>query len=222
MNENILDIALTGSRKSGKHGVSKLFKQLGAPIFDADTILKYLLNYKPNIVDSVQRHFGKEYVFNGFINPLAFNSDDKFNELLNIVEFELFESYSRFKEKTAKTQSGYQYTIFLSSFIFERNWIKKFDKIISVFSPKEDRMYRYKVENFDTISGVHNLFANEMNDFKKNQMSDFIIHNYPSAPDILNQVQKIDDKLVETYLLTKSHPPVDYDYKQHINNILTF
>jgi dephospho-CoA kinase len=229
MDYKLLDVALTGSRKSGKHGVAQLFKKLGVPIFDADTVLKYLLNYKPELINSVQKQFGKEYVFNGYINPIAFDTDDKFNHLIDLVEFELFEAYDRFKKKTAEKESGYQYTMFLSSLIYERNWVKKFDKIVCIMSPKQDRMFRYQQETFDAVSTVNAIFENEMNDYRKNQMSDFIIHNYDgSIEDILTQIQKIDDKLVETYLLKKSRNVFSdtdrYEREDYIDlkNILTF
>ena len=96
-------------------------------------------------------------------------------------------------------------------------------------SPKQDRMFRYQQETFDAVSTVNAIFENEMNDYRKNQMSDFIIHNYDgSIEDILTQIQKIDDKLVETYLLKKSRNVFSdtdrYEREDYIDlkNILTF
>ena len=40
----MLEIALTGCRYSGKSSVSKLFRKIGVPVFDSDTILKFILN----------------------------------------------------------------------------------------------------------------------------------------------------------------------------------
>lgn len=98
--------------------------------------------------------------------------------------------------------------------------------------PKEDRMYRYQQEKFDTVATVNAIFENEMNDYRKNQMSDFIIHNYAeSSVGILEQIQKIDDKLVEAYLLKKGKNIIgdmerytanDDNYDSYVKNILTF
>ena len=43
----MIEIGLTGCRYSGKTSVSKMFKQIGVPVFDADTILKFILNFSP-------------------------------------------------------------------------------------------------------------------------------------------------------------------------------
>ena len=45
----MLEIALTGCRYSGKSSVSKLFRKIGVPVFDSDTILKFILNLFQNL-----------------------------------------------------------------------------------------------------------------------------------------------------------------------------
>lgn len=188
-----LEVALTGNRFSGKTGVSKLFKQIGAPVFDADVVLKFILNYKLDLKESVRRHFGKEYVLGEWINPLAFDTDVKFLSLISLVEFDLFESYNRFKLKN----SDAIYVIFKSSLIFEKNWQNKFDTVISVFTPKEERIYRLKTKTFKSSLVLNELLNNEFDDVSKNKLSDWVIHNYTDAPDIFRQVENISAELVD-------------------------
>ena len=194
-----LDIGLTGNRFSGKTGVCKLFKQIGAPVFDADVVLKYILNYKLDLNESVRKHFGSEYVLGEWINPLAFDTDEKFLNLINLVEFDLFEAYNRFK----KTNKGSTYIIFKSSLIFEKKWNNKFDSIISVFTPKEERIYRLKNKTFKSTSIITEMLKNECDDIVKNQMSDWVIHNYNEAPDIFRQVENISSELVDLHIKMK-------------------
>lgn len=193
MSKKLIQVGLTGSRKSGKDGVSKLFRQLGVPVFEADAVLKYILNYRSDVVDSVRKNFGNEYIIGDYINPIAFDTDKKFDELLNLVEFDLFEAYFRFNRK----HSDKNYTIFHSSIIFERNLRSKFDYVISVFAPKEDRMYRYRMETADKLETINNLFSKEMPDLSKNTLSDYIIHNYDDCPDILKQVSNVNSQIVD-------------------------
>lgn len=194
--KKMLNVGLTGNRFSGKNGVSLLFSKCRIPVFDADSVLKYLLNYKKDIYNSVKTKFGAEYVMKDYINPLAFNNDEKFNKLIDVTEFQLFEAYDRFKLKN----KGAAYTIFHSSLIFEKNYSKKFDYVINIFSPIDERMYRYKIQTDSTIEKVHNLFSKEITDLEKNNMSDFVIHNYENSPDVLKQVEDIDVKIVDKYL----------------------
>ena len=42
----MLEIALTGCRYSGKTTIANKFKKIGVPVFDADTVLKFILNFR--------------------------------------------------------------------------------------------------------------------------------------------------------------------------------
>lgn len=194
-----LEVALTGNRFSGKTGVSKLFKQIGAPVFDADIVLKFILNYKLDLKESVKKHFGREYVLGEWINPLAFDTDAKFLSLISLVEFDLFEAYNRFKLKHKEST----YIIFKSSLIFEKNWQKKFDTVVNVFTPKEERIYRLKTKTFKSTLILNELLNNEFDDISKNKLSDWVIHNYSDAPDIFRQVENINAELVDLKLKMK-------------------
>lgn len=192
---NPFSIALTGPRYSGKTGVSKIFRSMGIPVFDADIVIKYILNYNEEITTQVKNFFGNSYVICDYINPIAFDNDEKFNSLIDLVEFDLFEAYYKFQKKNKKSV----YTIFKSSLIFERNYQKKFNHTISVFSPKEERISRYSMRTGTTLEKAHSLFKGEMDEMRKNQLSDFIIHNYQGSEDIKKQIQLIDDKIVDKY-----------------------
>jgi len=221
MDKNLLSIGLTGSRCSGKDGIAKLFRQLGVPVFDADAIIKYILNYRQSMPESVRKAFGREYTFGSYINPIAFDTDAKFESLIDLIEFELFEGYEKFRNK----YKDKQYTIFHSSIIFEKNWSKKFDRVISVFSPKEDRIYRYKNLTGDNLQTIHAIFSREIDEIKKNQSSDFVIHNYTDAPDVLKQVDNIDDNIIDYYLALNKKREIEssiFDSQSLCKNILSY
>ena len=221
MDKNLLSIGLTGSRCSGKDGIAKLFRQLGVPVFDADAIIKYILNYRQSMPESVRKAFGREYTFGSYINPIAFDTDAKFESLIDLIEFELFEGYEKFRNK----YKDKQYTIFHSSIIFEKNWSKKFDRVISVFSPKEDRIYRYKNLTGDNLQTIHAIFSREIDEIKKNQSSDFVIHNYTDAPDALKQVDNIDDSIIDYYLALNKKREIEssiFDSQSLCKNILSY
>ena len=43
--KDTLKVGFTGNRFSGKTRVSKVFKQIGIPIFDADVVLAFIINH---------------------------------------------------------------------------------------------------------------------------------------------------------------------------------
>lgn len=185
----MLEVALTGNRYTGKNGVAKLFRQIGVPVFDADVILKFILNYRTYIDDAVKKNIGNHVYTHGFLDSNRFLTDSDFDKLLDIVEFELFDAYNRFKSK----HKNKAYIIFMSSLIFERRYDDRFDMIATVFSKQDERVYRCKIETDQNISVIHKMFKNEMSDILKNKLSDFVLHNYENAPDILMQINKMDN-----------------------------
>jgi dephospho-CoA kinase len=48
------------SRYSGKDR-TRVFKQIGVPIFEADVILKFILNYNEELIDLIKIKIGSEY-----------------------------------------------------------------------------------------------------------------------------------------------------------------
>jgi dephospho-CoA kinase len=208
MDKSLLNIGLTGARSSGKDSVANLFKDIGIPVFDADAIIKYILNYRESMRLSVKKVFGDKYVFEDYINPLAFDSED-FSSLIDLLEFELFESYDRFRSEIKNEYK--QYTIFKSSLIFEKNWQNRFDRVICVFSPKHERVLRMK-----SNVNAWDLLSNELNDTLRNGSSDYIIHNYSDAPSLRSQVNGIDTKITDYYLaLSKKREVEDLIFNTH-------
>jgi dephospho-CoA kinase len=50
-----------GSRYSGKDRTARVFKQIGVPIFEADVILKFILNYNEELIDLIKIKIGSEF-----------------------------------------------------------------------------------------------------------------------------------------------------------------
>ena len=127
--------------------------------------------------------------------------EKEFDDLLDMVEFELFSAYETFNKKHSKSV----YTIFHSSILFEREWHKSMDLNINVFSTKNERQLRCSKKTGLEEYQVKQLIATEYDDLVKNTLSKFVIHNYPSAAipfgDICEQVNKIDQDIIDDYVL---------------------
>ena len=95
----MLEVGLTGCRFSGKTSVSKLFRKIGVPVFDADIILKFILNFKPKVELAIMSNVGSFVYKNGFLDPTCFLADGLFDRTIDVIEFELFQAWERFKDK---------------------------------------------------------------------------------------------------------------------------
>ena len=206
----MVKIGLTGNRYSGKDATAKLFEQIKIPVFNADVILKFILNFDINVNKDILDNYG-EYIFTGpdsMIDPKKIRSKKDFDKLVNFAEFELKRAYERFRLENRQSV----YSIFHSSILFERGWDKDMDFNINVFAPKDIRSARCAKVTGQSTYTISELFKGEMDDLVKNKMSDYMIHNYPSATiafgDSCDQVNKIDRKIIDKYLIKEQTFPV--------------
>jgi dephospho-CoA kinase len=196
----MLKVGLSGNRYSGKNRIVNLFKQIGVPVFEADVILKFILSHNYELQAEIADRVGRKYFKDGLLNTEKVKTDGKFSSILDIVEPELYRTWERFIQKNNKAV----YCIFHSSILFEKEWNKAMDINVTVFAPYADRIERCKFLTNKSVSSIYSLTKLEMDDLDKNNLSDFVIHNYnndsPFYGDTLTQVNDIDKKIVDKFL----------------------
>ena len=199
----MIKIGLSGNRYSGKNRVSNLFKQIGVPVFEADVILKFILNHNYELQAEISDRIGRVHFKDGKLNEEKVKVDGIFSKVLEVVEPELYRAWERYLEKNKKAI----YCVFHSSILFERDWDKAMDQNISVFAPYADRVERCKYLTNKSVSSIYSLTRLEMDELDKNKKSDYVIHNYnndsPFYGDALTQVNEIDKKIIDNYLKGK-------------------
>ena len=192
-------VGLTGNRYSGKDTVASLFNKISIPVFDADVIVKFLINHNFEMDYKIKNKIDKSFFKNDQLD-LSKLTGPILDQIIDIVEYELFDAYKKYQLKNTNSI----YTVFHSSILFERDWNKKMDYSISVFSPVSDRVERCQEISDYKLTDIYNLCQREMKDLSKNSLSDFVIHNYNDDinpfGDILTQVNKIDQKIIDKYL----------------------
>lgn|SRR5574343_371748 len=185
-------IALTGSVCSGKTLTAKNFELLGVPVFYADSIIKFLINHRIDVTESIKKQFGDRIYTNNLIDENKIN-DALFDQLINLVEYDVFVAFDSWCNKQKSP-----YVIYESSIIFERKINKAFDYNICVFAPKDERAFRFHRLNKDkfTITGVNSAINKEYDEYSKTCNSDFVIHNYDTFS-LENQVSSIHRTLLD-------------------------
>jgi len=195
----MIKVGLTGNRYSGKDTVASLFKKISIPVFDADVIIKFLINHNFEMDYKIKKKIDSSFFKNDRLD-LSKLTGPVLDQIIDIVEYDLFDAYKKYELKNMNSI----YTIFHSSVLFERDWNKKMDFTISVFSPISDRVERCQKESDLKLANIYNLSQREMKDLSKNSLSDYVIHNYNDEinpfGDILTQVNKIDQRLIDNYL----------------------
>ena len=130
---SVLTIALTGGIGSGKTSIASIFKNLGVPIIDSDTISKeIILPGKPCFKDIVNE-FGEEILTNkGTIDryklrDIIFNNDKARIKLENITHPIIFKNID-----IQTSLINYPYCLVIVPLLIETKSVKYFDKVLLV------------------------------------------------------------------------------------------
>lgn len=177
-------VSLTGNYFSGQFEAAQLFEEFGVPVFDANLLTKFFLNFSEFHISKIKSHFGVDIYSYGLLNLNKFKTNQDFDQLLNIIETDLMKAYESFRLTHQKSF----YTIFLYDYIFERGMNKMFDYNIVSFKSKENRRSQlsyWKHFDYDTIT---NILNNEMSDYRKNSHSDYIIRSSNSQENINSDI----------------------------------
>ena len=147
----VLTVALTGGIGSGKTSIASIFKNLGVPIIDSDTISKeIILPGKPCFKDIVNE-FGEEILTNkGTIDryklrDIIFNNDKARIKLENITHPIIFKNID-----IQTSLINYPYCLVIVPLLIETKSAKYFDKVLLVDTFKNIQFER--VSKRDSMS----------------------------------------------------------------------
>lgn len=194
----MIKVGITGEMGSGKSYCSKLFEQLGVPVFYSDNAAKHVVNTNKSLKDKIIKEFGDVYGEDGKMIPEKIRSIVfveggesrllKLNEISHSYVYEEFENFCDINKKK-------KYILAESAILYETGFNKYFDKIIYVYAPEEIRIQR----TFDRSGFLEKEYRQRMKSqikwTSKISWSNFIIENYDNK-DIKSQVIGIDKRLL--------------------------
>lgn len=190
-----LTIGITGGIGSGKSTVCKVFKMLGVPVFEADTVAKNLIGSHSEIRDGLIKLFGKGiYNQNGVINRkklahIIFNDDIQLAKVNNLVHPVVRAEF----EKWADLQKT-NYVIHEAAILFESDFYKIMDFTILVTTSKNIRIERVLKRDGTSAKQVKERMKNQWNDEQKRKLATLEIKNN-NRDLIIPQIIKIDNQI---------------------------
>ena len=174
----VLTIALTGGIGSGKTSIASIFKSLGVPIIDSDTISKeIILPGKPCFKDIVNE-FGEEILTNkGTIDryklrDIIFNNDKARIKLENITHPIIFKNID-----IQTSLINYPYCLVIVPLLVETKSVKYFDKVLLVDTLENIQFER--VTKRDSISPtlLRKIIKTQVTRSERLKYADDIIEN---------------------------------------------
>ena len=170
-------IGLTGGIGSGKTTISKIFEELGVPVYNSDLEAKKIMEL-PEIIVLLKNSFGEEFFENNILNraklaDLVFRNTEKLNVLNAIVHPFVKKDFLFWVKK----HHNEKFVIKESAILFESKSNLDCDKIITVKSPLDLRMKRIAARDNLGFHEIVKRINNQISDEKKIENSDFIIEN---------------------------------------------
>jgi dephospho-CoA kinase len=193
-----LIVGITGGIGSGKSTVCRIFKLLGVPVFEADTVAKYLYDTNSEVKAGLIRLFGEEiYTADDLLDrkklaSIIFNNElylSQVNELVHPVVRNEFVNWM-------KLQQNVPYIIHEAAILFESGFYKMMNFTILVSAPEEQRIARVVARDGVTEQLVRERMQKQWNEEKKQQLASKILVN-DNKNLIIPEIIQIDKNLKE-------------------------
>ena len=189
----MLRIGITGGIGSGKSIASRLFQALGAPVYDADSRARWLMENDHELRRHLTAAFGpRTYDAAGRLNrPLlagtVFNNPSLLAQLNALVHPRVGTDFERWT--AAQAQAGYAYVLKEAALLFEAGSYKQLDQIITVFAPLLVRQARVlRRDPHRSLADVQAIMAKQLGEDEKMQRADHVLTNdnvRPLLPQVL-------------------------------------
>ena len=170
-------IGLTGGIGVGKTYVSKIFRQMGIPIFNADEQAKKCMVENAWLKNALQLAFGKNIYLKGVLQKevlakIVFNKSEtlsKLNALVHPIVKQKFEDWCALQTTSMVIKEA--------AILFESDTHFGLDAVICVSAPEKLRISRVKKRDGSSIEQIQSRISKQMPQTEKEELADFLIIN---------------------------------------------
>ena len=188
-------IGLTGGIGSGKSLVANYFFSLGAEVIDADQLARQAIERGSAGFDQVVSTFGDAILKDGDIDrralgEIVFADPEKRKLLESIVHPIAQQGLANARQALSEDQI----LIYEIPLLVETNAMSKFDSIITVEAPMEQRVERLKNRGL-LNSEIEKRIANQVSPDKRRAIANIVIENDGNEEELLRKVEAIWEEL---------------------------
>lgn len=191
-----LKIGITGGIGVGKSVVTRIFKVLGIPTYDADKEAKDIMVKNDAVRNSLISTFGSETYFEDgslnreWLSSRVFSNSEELKKLNAIVHPAVIKD----GEDWAAAQTSL-YSVKEAALLFESGSYKSLDYNILVSSPLEVRIERVMERDRVDREEVLRRIGKQMPEKEKEELCDFIIYN-DDEHSLIEQVMDLHQRFI--------------------------
>ncbi|BCJ88035.1 dephospho-CoA kinase [Effusibacillus dendaii] len=191
---------LTGGIASGKSTVSKMFRELGAPIVDADIIARLVVEPDRPAWQGIVEEFGTEILLSDRtidrtkLGSIIFADASRRDKLNRIVHPRVREEAARQVEQFLR-EDPKRPILQDVPLLIETGLYKQMDKVIVVYVNEETQLQRLMQRDGSTKAEAMQRIRAQMPIEEKKKFADFLIDNSGSLEGTRQQVEQIWEEL---------------------------
>jgi len=196
----MLLVGLTGGVGSGKTSVSKLFKDEGTYVIDADQIARHLVRPYSDAWKEIREQFGDEILQeNGHLNrkklaSIIFSDPGRrglLNKILHPrIKEEIHKMINEIKERDSQA-----IIIIDAPLLIELNEHLDMDKVIVVISNEDKQIERIMIRDGLEKETVKRIIESQLPISEKIKVADFVIRNEGSLEELKKRVKEVFQEL---------------------------
>ena len=191
----MLKIGITGGIGSGKSVVSKIFKTMGIPVFDADAVAKNIMQVDDQLKQQVIETFGKDTYKDGVLDRkhlanIVFHDPFQLEKLNAIVHPATIRAAGEWMKKQIS-----DYVIKEAALLFEAGTAGDLDYIIGVYAPMHVRIQRVMQRDGVTRDEVLTRMDRQISEEIKMRLCDFVVKN-DGLTMLIPQVLELHEKFI--------------------------
>jgi dephospho-CoA kinase len=196
----MLIVGLTGGIASGKSLVTRVIRDLGAHIIDADKIVHDLLAPGQDAFREVVGHFGKEIQLpDGSIDrrklgDIIFIHPEERAWLNQCIHPRVFEAYNHQVRHLSERQPD-AIVIMDAALLIETGYHKHMDRLIVVYADQKAQMKRLMERDRFTLEQAMARISSQMPLDEKRKYADFVIENTGTREATEQQAREVFAKL---------------------------
>ena len=170
-------IGLTGGIGVGKTYVSKIFNQMGIPVFNADEHAKKCIVEDAILKAGVQLAFGENMYLKGVLQKealakIVFNNAEaleKLNALVHPIVKQKFEDWCNLQFTSMVIKEA--------AILFESDAHLGLDAVVCVSAPEKLRIERVQKRDGSSVEQIESRISKQMAQVEKEELADFLIIN---------------------------------------------
>ena len=199
----LLTLGCTGGIGSGKSYVSRIFAQLGYPVYFSDDRAKLLYDTDKKLLGQMVALLGEDILKDGrldrgIVASRIFGNKELLAQVESFVHPAVLADFERWKGNICRDENNTpDFVIFESAILLETPLVKSCaDKIMTVVAPYELRIERVIKRDNASREQIEARIAKQWNDEQREALSDFIIFA-DSKQALLPQIACVIQKMKE-------------------------